>query len=172
MSSFCLPIPDVMRRDIYQLTPRLFLSRGVRLLLLDVDNTLAPYTLDHASDRLRAWVKRMRGAGLELYILSNNKGDRPSRFAAALGLPYRKRAKKPFPRVALEVLEETGHTPAEAALIGDQIYTDALCAKCCGCLSVVVEPIAFSSFWLRARYWVEAPFRLLGSAGARQREQS
>ena len=157
-----LPVPDILTKSIYELTPELFRGRGIRFLLLDVDNTLAPYTTDTASERLKAWVRELRGAGLELFILSNNKGDRPRVFAEALGLPYRKRARKPFPRAAREVLRETGHSPAESALVGDQIYTDTLCARCCGMLAVTVEPIRFSNFWLRLRYWTEAPFRAAG----------
>lgn len=155
-----LPVPDVMKDDIYQLTPRLFTNRGIRFLLLDVDNTLAPYTTDAATERMAAWVRDMRSAGLELYILSNNRGRRPERFAAALGLPCRKKAWKPFPKAAREVLAETGHTPAETAFVGDQIYTDALCAKLCGAFAVTVHPIELHNFWLRLRYWLEFPFRL------------
>ena len=159
MSFRFLPIPDVMETDIYQLSPRLFLDRGVRLLLLDIDNTLAPYTVDTAGEPLRAWVRQMLDAGLTLFLLSNNKGDRPAEFAAALGLPYVKRARKPFPRTARAVMTELGFAPEETALIGDQIYTDTLCAKCCGVLAVTVTPIEFSNFWLRLRYWAELPFR-------------
>ena len=153
------PIPDVMAADIYALTPRLFLDRGVRLLLLDIDNTLAPYTVDTAGAPLRDWVRQMRDAGLELFLLSNNKGDRPEKFAAALGLSYVKRARKPFTKTARAVMTKLGFTPGETAFIGDQIYTDALCAKCCGALAVTVNPIEFSNFWLRLRYWAERPFR-------------
>ncbi|MBR1658846.1 MAG: YqeG family HAD IIIA-type phosphatase [Oscillospiraceae bacterium] len=159
---FRLPVPDVMRDSIYDLTPRMFTLRGIRLLLLDIDNTIAPYTVNEAGSRLRSWVRDMQRAGLELYILSNNKGSRPEIFSAALGLPYRKHARKPFVKTALEVLAETGHTPAETAFIGDQIYTDTLCAKCCGAWAVTVKPIAFTNPWLRLRYWAEAPFRLAG----------
>ena len=160
-----LPVPDLMVRDIYCLTPRHFLDRGVRFVLLDIDNTLAPYSENTPTPRMARWVAQLQSAGLTLYILSNNKGDRPEIFASALGLPYRKRAGKPFPRAAREVLAETGHTPAETALIGDQIYTDALCAKCCGATAVTVKPIAFTTIWLRLRYWAEFPFRLGGGRG-------
>ena len=153
------PIPDLMAADIYQLTPRLFLDRGVRLLLLDIDNTLAPYTVDTAGEPLQNWVRQMRDAGLELFLLSNNKGNRPEKFAAALGLNYVKRARKPFTKTARAVMTKLGFAPGETALIGDQIYTDALCAKCCGALAVTVKPIEFSNFWLRLRYWAELPFR-------------
>ena len=153
------PVPDVMKDSIYELMPRLFTNRGIRFLLLDIDNTIAPYTIDEATPRLTAWVRDLRAAGLELYILSNNKGVRPEKFAAALGLPYRKRARKPFPKIAREVLAETGHTAAETAFIGDQIYTDTLCARLCGAFAVTVRPIAFTNIWLRLRYWAEFPFR-------------
>ncbi len=154
-----LPIPDVRKRSLYELTPRLFTNRGIRFLLLDVDNTIAPYTRDEAGARARAWVRDMQVAGLELFILSNNKGVRPERFAAELGLPWRKRAKKPFPGIAREVMAERGYAPGETAFIGDQIYTDTLCAKSCGAFAVLVEPIEFSNVWLKLRYWAERPFR-------------
>lgn len=167
-----LPIPDVMEPDIYHLTPRLFLERGVRLLLLDIDNTLSPYTVDTATEPLKNWVRQMRDAGLELFLLSNNKGSRPEVFAAALELPFVKRAKKPFPKTARKVMAQLGFTPRETALIGDQIYTDALCAKCCGALAVTVKPIEFSNFWLRLRYWAELPFRRKrGYISTRQKQE-
>ena len=155
-----LPVPDLMRESVYELSPRMFTERGIRLLLLDVDNTLAPYTVHEAPEALCAWVREMLRGGLELYILSNNKGDRPEKFAAALGLPYRKHSRKPFTRTAREIMAERGRSPAQTALIGDQVYTDVLCAKRCGAYCVLVKPIEFNHFWLRLRYWAEAPFRL------------
>ena len=153
------PVPDVMKQSIYELTPRMFTNRGIRLLMLDIDNTVSPYTIHTPTPRMLAWVEQMKAAGLELYILSNNRGDRPEIFAAAFGLPYRKKAWKPFSKIAREVLAETGHTGADTAFIGDQIYTDCACAVRCGAFSVVVHPIEFSNFWLRLRYWLEFPFR-------------
>ena len=154
------PVPDVMKDNIYELTPRLFHNRGIRFLVLDIDNTVAPYTVQEATPRMIAWVKTMQDAGLELFILSNNRGERPERFAAALGLPWRKKAWKPFTKIAKQLLADTGHSAAETAFIGDQIYTDCCCAKWCGAFAVLVKPIEFNNIWLRLRYWLEWPFRL------------
>lgn len=154
------PVPDVMKDDIYQITPRMFTNRGIRFIMLDVDNTIAPYTINEASPRLKAWVEDMKKAGIELFILSNNKGERPAVFAEALGLEYVKKAWKPFTKVAKAVLEEKGVSPAEAAIIGDQIYTDTCCGKWTGVFTVLVHPILFSNIWLKLRYWLEFPFRL------------
>ena len=58
------PVPDVMKDNIYQIAPRMFKNRGINFILLDVDNTIAPYTVSEASPRLIAWVKTMKEAGL------------------------------------------------------------------------------------------------------------
>ncbi len=154
------PVPDAMKGSIYEIAPRMFTNRGIRFIILDIDNTVAPYTVPDASERMKAWVRGLREAGLELFVLSNNRGERPERFAAAFGLPYRKKAWKPFPRAAKEVMAERGYTPRETAFIGDQIYTDTACAKWCGAFAVLVHPIEFNRFVLRLRYWLEFPFRL------------
>ena len=93
-----LPIPDLMLDSIYELTPEMLTSRGIRFVVLDIDNTVAPYTVDQADEAMRAWVDSMRDAGLTLHVLSNNRGHRPEVFSAALGLPFRKKAWKPFPK--------------------------------------------------------------------------
>ena len=154
------PVPDAMKRNIYEITPRMFTNRGIRFIILDIDNTVAPYTVQDASDRMKAWVQGLKDAGLELFVLSNNRGERPERFAGEFGLPYRKKAWKPFTRAAKEVMAEHGYGPKETAFIGDQIYTDTACAKWCGSFAVLVHPIEFNRFILRLRYWLEFPFRL------------
>ena len=153
------PVPDVMKDSIYELNPRMFRNRGVRFIMLDVDNTIAPYDDDDASDRLILWVNSMKAAGLELFILSNNHGDRPEKFAKQLNIDYVKNAKKPFTAIALQVLEDHGIPAAQAAIVGDQIYTDAMCAKCIGAMAVVVKPLKFTNIWLYLRYGLEKPFR-------------
>ncbi len=157
-----LPIPDLTRRSIYDLSPADLTDRGVRFVILDIDNTVAPYTVDAPDDRMIAWVREMRDAGLELFVLSNNRGVRPAVFSDGLGLPYRKKAWKPFPGQAKQVMRERGYAPGETAFIGDQIYTDVCCAKWCGARAVLVRPIEFHRFILRFRYWLEWPFRAAG----------
>ena len=154
------PVPDAMQQNIYEIVPRMFTNRGIRFIILDIDNTVAPYTVSEASARMKAWVQGMKNAGLELYVLSNNRGERPEAFAAAFDLPCRKKAWKPFTKAAKEVMAERGYTPKETAFIGDQIYTDTACAKWCGAFAVLVHPIEFNRFILRLRYWLEFPFRL------------
>lgn len=157
-----LPIPDLMLDNIYELTPAALTDRGVRFVILDVDNTIAPYTVHAADERMIAWVRSLQAAGLELFVLSNNRGERPERFSAAFALPFRKKAWKPFTKSAKAIMTAHGYAPRETAFIGDQIYTDVCCAKWCGAHAVLVHPIEFNRFVLRFRYWLEWPFRAAG----------
>ena len=157
-----LPVPDLMLDSIYDLTPDMLTDRGVRFVVLAIDNTIAPYTVHAADEAMRAWVDSLRDAGLALYVLSNNRGHRPETFSAALGLPFQKKAWKPFPKQARAVMASQGYAPSETAFIGDQIYTDVCCAKWCGAYAVLVRPIEFHRFILRFRYWLEWPFRAAG----------
>lgn len=154
-----IPVPDIKRRDIYELEPKTLLRRGVRLVFLDVDNTLMPYGTDKATPELCGWVEKMKNAGLELFILSNNKGKRPEIFARQLGLEFVGRARKPKTEKLLSVCEEKGLRAQECALVGDQIYTDILCARRAGAVGVLVRPIRFSNPFFVIRYIAELPFR-------------
>ncbi|MGE4354650.1 MAG: YqeG family HAD IIIA-type phosphatase [Oscillospiraceae bacterium] len=156
-----LPIPALMARDIYALTPQDFAHFNVKFLLMDLDNTLSPYHIQEADDRLRAWIQSLKDSGLELFILSNNHGNRPAHFAAQLGVDYIKHAKKPHTAAALSVIKSKGYAPNETAILGDQIYTDVLCGVRCGCVPICVRPICISHNPLIAvRYFLEIPFRL------------
>ena len=156
------PVPDLMRDNIYEIEPQALIRKGIRLVLLDVDNTLAPYTVNEPTQKMKDWAREMKGAGLELFILSNNRGERPCIFAGALGIGFVKKARKPFTAAARRVLAQFGAAPEQTALVGDQIYPDTLCAKSLGASAVLVRPIKFPNIFLRLRYWLEAPFRLAG----------
>ena len=154
-----LPVPDLVVDDVYELTPERLQGLGISLLLLDLDNTLAPYTVMQPSVRLRNWVDALRRAGIEPFIFSNSRGVRAEAFSKALSVEFVAKAKKPHTRFLQEVLAKKGVAPEHAALVGDQIYTDVWCARRAGVLAIGVEPIDLTNPLYRARYWAEGPFR-------------
>lgn len=163
-----VPIPHLVARDFADIRPEDFLCRGVRVVLLDLDNTLAPYSLHHAAAALCVWIEGLKQAGLTPFLLSNNRGDRPAVFAKALDIGYVRHARKPRTAALFRVLEQLGAAPQEAALVGDQIYTDVLCARRAGILAVLVRPIALENPLLALRYFAEFPFRLAARGRAEQ----
>lgn len=157
-----LPVPDYKARSIYDLSPEFFASHGKKLLLLDLDNTLAPYSHPVPTEELRQWIESIKVAGIEPFILSNNRGSRPKTFAQELSIDYVNHCHKPFTAVLYKLLERKGVSPEDCAIVGDQIYTDVACGAKAGILTVVVRPISMNNPFHLFRYGLELPFRAAG----------
>ena len=158
--SFSL-IPDYSFNKLTDITGEFLNSIGVKLLLLDLDNTVSPYGEKEPSDEAKTWFETMKNAGVTLFIVSNTKKPRAGIFAEKLGVEYIMRAKKPFGDGVQRALGVTGFSEYETALEGDQIFTDTLAAKRASVTSLLVEPIKLNYPWLTLRYWVEKPFRMM-----------
>lgn len=156
--SFSL-LPERKFEDVTRITPEILRAAGVELLILDVDNTIAPYGTETLEKPVTDWAESLKRAGVTLFIVSNNKGARPEIFASLLDIPYIKRAGKPSPRGVRQALARTGVAPSRAALAGDQIYTDTVAANLAGVHMLLVEPIRFTNPFLAVRYFFELPFR-------------
>ena len=51
-------------------------QHGIRLLVCDIDNTLAAHDEPLPDDAAKAFVKRVRDAGIQVVFISNNKRER------------------------------------------------------------------------------------------------
>ncbi len=154
-------VPAVRLGSIFEITPELLHRRNIKLLMLDLDNTLAPYRDSKPSGRLMEWKDGLVSSGVSLIIVSNTKSDRAKNFSADMGIPYVDRAGKPMTKKVLEVMRKMGSKPEESALAGDQIFTDVLCANRAGALSIVVRPLELTNVFFLLRYWAEYVFRRL-----------
>ena len=155
-------IPHITAPDVFHITPERLKQKGITLLLLDLDNTLSPYSEDLPPDRVLKWMSALEKSGVEPYILSNNASEeRVRNYAEACDIPYVARAGKPSPRPIHAAMEELGKTRSETALMGDQIFTDVLAARRAGVTAIVVKPLEMT-FLFRLRYIAEQVFRLLG----------
>ena len=91
-------VPDGVYESYRQITPELLQSKGICLLLSDLDFTLAPKSTPRPDAAVRQWIDGLRSAGVRVMILSNNR--RPQRvetFCRDLGITYVGHAKKPQP---------------------------------------------------------------------------
>lgn len=156
-----LPIPCKSVHDIYEITPEFLRSQGVRVLLMDLDNTLSPYSVDTATPELKQWIQCMKDGGVLPFLFSNSKTDRPLWFSQQLDIDYVKLAKKPRQGMLRRVLKQLQVSPEETAIVGDQIYTDVLCGSLGGLYTIVVRPIKLENPLHTLRYGAEFPFRML-----------
>ena len=160
--SFSL-IPDLLLAGYGDLTPQMLAERGIRLLLCDLDYTLAPRYVSRPDDRLRAWLASMKQAGVRMMILSNNRSPaRVERFCRDLGIDYVGHAGKPSPRGYRQAMEKAGVTPAQTAMLGDKLLTDVLGANRSGVWAVMVEPMGGPrGAWNHVLHGLQRPFKAL-----------
>lgn len=151
-------LPKLIAPDITALTPELLSHRGIRLLMLDFDNTIVTYYSDIPTPQVEAWFQTMKGAGITLCVVSNSKMDRVQRFCDARGLGCIIRAKKPRGKGIRECLSRYQVPAVQAALVGDQIFTDTLGANAQGVTSILVKAIHNHNIFFKCRHILELPF--------------
>lgn len=151
--------PDHSFRKIQDVTADFLKKSGISLLLLDVDNTLAPYGKAMPEKAVVEWCDGLKRSGITPYIMSNNRTIRAQIFSDVFGIGYTFKAGKPFPEKIKEVMRKYGKTPRETALAGDQIFTDVLGANLAGASSLLIQPIRLKNPLHALRYVLELPFR-------------
>ena len=156
-------LPKIIVPALTDVTVALLHSRGIKLLMLDFDNTIVPYTTSTPTEAMRKWLQDMAASDIRLCVVSNSHKDRVKIFCEGYGIPCITHSRKPFSKGINECLAKFSAKPAECALVGDQIFTDTLGANCTGVTSILVKAIDNHNIWLKLRHAAEMPFILMAS---------
>lgn len=134
-------IPFCHATSIHEVPAAFYLKLGIKTLLLDLDNTLDPYTDSSPSPKTVTWAKAMLDAGLSLIVTSNNRGGRVNTYCAVLGIECAHLMAKPFSFRIKKLLKDKGLSTNETMLIGDQIETDVKAGNGAHIRVMLTEPI-------------------------------
>ncbi|WP_053959242.1 YqeG family HAD IIIA-type phosphatase [Sulfobacillus thermosulfidooxidans] len=141
------------------LQPRLFLTsifdldlarlhdRGVRGLIMDLDNTLVGWNRPDLSQELKMWFQDVRAHGFKMCIVSNNMTERVEQFAEKVGVMAIPKAAKPRRRSFRLAMRKMGTTRHNTAVIGDQVFTDILGGNRLRLFTILVHPIDTHEYW-------------------------
>lgn len=133
--------PDIYLKKVEDITIETLIKNKIKLLILDVDNTLIDYYKKLSEDIIK-WAKEMKGQGIKLYILSNtNNEQKVEKVAQTLQIPYKHFAMKPLKRGFKYIQKETNINPENIAVVGDQIFTDVLGGNRSNMFTILVDPI-------------------------------
>lgn len=113
-----------------------------KVIISDLDNTLISWDSKKDTKELNKWLKKMKKAGFDIIVVSNNTEERVEEFCKKLNLQYVAGAKKPLTIGFKRALKKLNRKPEEAIILGDQVLTDVLGAKSFGAMSVLVKPIS------------------------------
>ncbi len=133
--------PDYMFRTFDEITPAFLQSLGIRAILADIDNTLAPYEQPEPDERIRGWIASLAEAGISIAFVSNNDRERVELFNRTLGVPAYWESGKPFKKNLVKAMEALGGTRETTVMLGDQLLTDALAGHILGVPAIIVPPI-------------------------------
>jgi HAD superfamily phosphatase (TIGR01668 family) len=134
--------PDLYYSSVHAVDLDALARAGVRVLLLDLDNTLLPRDTNVVPEELKTWAVGLRERGFAVCLISNNWHERVHHVASELGFDLVDKAVKPLPFAFLAALRLEGATAKEAAVIGDQLFTDILGGNMLGMRSILVAPLS------------------------------
>lgn len=132
--------PEYVFQDVTHITPEFLAQKGIRALVLDVDNTITGDRSQELAPEVAQWLQTMRDAGIALTILSNGTKERVQPFAESIGLEWVSRSAKPLPIGMCVARRRTGVKRSQMAMVGDQLFTDRMAAALYGVPAFVVIP--------------------------------
>jgi HAD superfamily phosphatase (TIGR01668 family) len=151
--------PDYMFDTFSDVTPEFLSELGIKALLIDIDNTLAPYEQAEPDERIINWFAALRENGIKASLISNNHPPRVELFNKNLGLDAYPDSGKPKSGTLILAMEKMGSTPENTAGLGDQLLTDTLAVHRLGMISIIVPPIKDKTTpFFKAKRVLERPY--------------
>ena len=143
--------PNLYLKKVEDITIETLIKNKIKLLILDVDNTLIDY-YKNLSEEVIKWAKEMKGQGIKLYILSNtNNEEKVKNVAQKLDIQYKHFAMKPFKKGFKYIQKQTNINPENIAVVGDQIFTDIIGGNRSKMFTILVDPIdSKKDYWYTA----------------------
>ncbi|MGM0419622.1 MAG: YqeG family HAD IIIA-type phosphatase [Bacillota bacterium] len=140
--------PDFHLQRINDIDLARLKSRGIKGLIIDIDNTIMPYSETQLDDNVSVWVNRAKELEFKITFVSNTLPDRAEKVEDYFDLLAYGYSGKPFTKAFKRALADMKVANNQIAVIGDQIFTDVLGGNRAGFLTILVEPLESKDFIL------------------------
>lgn len=156
-------IPDIYQKSIYTINYDLLYNRGIRCLLIDLDNTIVPITIKNSNKKIKHLFSELKDKGFKIIIFSNSPKKRVRPFKEELGVDCCANACKPLKKKYLKILDEYKLNINEIACIGDQLLTDIRGGNNIGITTILVNPVGTKERFITKinRYFEKEIFKKL-----------
>ena len=136
--------PDHYFSTLDKVPEEFFKNNGIKLIICDIDNTLATYDDPDPTEYTVLFMERMKREGIAVELISNNNRERVERFSRELDCHFVADGKKPYcsAKPIREAMKKAGAEEKETMIIGDQVFTDVLAGRNAGlAVAFLVKPI-------------------------------
>ena len=137
-------IPDIYSKSIYDINFDNLVSRGIKCILFDLDNTLLPPNTKEVSKKLIDFIKQAKKSDIRFIIYSNSGKKRVSDVAQHLDLECVYFAMKPYRGKFDKLVKKYEYNQSEIAIVGDQLLTDVLFGNKVGITTILVNPLSLN----------------------------
>lgn len=141
-------VPDMYKKSIYSIDFDKLKEKGIKCLLIDLDNTLAPISMKRPNKKIKDFFSDLKNKGFKIIIFSNNNKVRLKPFKDELEVDCAFSCKKPSRKKYDIVLNDYKFSVSEVAMIGDNIVTDILGGNKVGITTILVNPISSKEYFL------------------------
>lgn len=134
--------PDYHVKRAQDIDLNLLKKKGIKLIIFDIDNTLALHNGKKPAEGILKWIKTVQKEGFLCCMVSNNKRKRVDEFNRFFDFYTIPRAMKPLRRAFLRAAKRMEVKPNEACVVGDQLFSDILGANCAKMTSILVDRLS------------------------------
>ena len=133
--------------SIFEIDIGFFKKFNVKVLMMDLDNTLDSYKLYTPTDRARAFIETLIQNDIQPFIVSNNRGKRVSTYAKDVDVEYICNCGKPFPFKINKYIKNHNLDRNKVMLVGDQMMTDVAAGNNAKIRVVLTDKIVKEDQW-------------------------
>ena len=138
-------LPDIYKKNIFDINYSKLKKMGVKCLIFDLDNTLALINSVKVAVNVKELIFNLKKDFIVL-IVSNSPKKRVSLFAKDLELDYYSFALKPSIKTLKKIKAKYNLDPNSIAIIGDQFITDMGYGYNGNIKKIYVDPLAIKDF--------------------------
>jgi uncharacterized protein len=151
--TFFYLFPDYYNDNILDIDFDSFYRTGLRLLLIDIDNTIVEREQAYPEWKMKKLISDLNEKNWKIILLSNNRNiNRAVKVADFLDVDCFFKSLKPFPWIYKKILKEYNYLPEETLCIGDQLFMDILGGNIMHCNTIYVSPLGGEPNIFRALY--------------------
>lgn len=117
------------------------LDKGVKSILLDIDNTIMPRDTHIIPDTIINYIEMLKKNKIKICLISNDWHSYVLNASKVLNVPIVVKACKPCPIAYTRALKKISAKRKTTLSIGDQLLTDVLGARLTGLRTYLVLPL-------------------------------
>ena len=139
-------VPDIYQENIYKIDYDVLISRGIKCLIFDLDNTLVTIKERYPRSETKELFQMLKNKGFKILIASNSISARVKPFHDELKVDYICSTKKPHIDKINEYIKSSKFGLDEIAMIGDSMMDDVVCGNTIGITTILLDQIGKAEF--------------------------